>query len=85
MDIKIELDNRDGYYYVKERVSKQWKMRSRHPSMDLALRALLKEEEGKVSKLLRRVANYMCGGHYEPRNDEEGKLATEIFNTVGIS
>lgn len=59
MDIKIELDNRDGYYYVKERVSKQWKMRSRHPSMDLALRALL--------------------------NEEEGKLATEIFNTVGIS
>lgn len=85
MDIKIELDNRDGYYYVKERVSKQWKMRSRHPSMDLALRALLKEEEGKVSKLLRSVANYMCGGHYEPRNDEEGRLAKEIFNTVGIS
>ena len=58
MDIKIELDNRYGYYYVKERVSKQWKMRSRHPSMDLALRALLKEE---------------------------GQLAKEIFNTVGIS
>jgi len=85
MDIKIELDNRDGYYYVKERVSKQWKMRSRHTSMDLALRALLKEEEGNVSKLLRRVANFMCGGHYEPRNDEESQLAKEIFNTVGIS
>ena len=53
--------------------------------MDLALRALLKEEENKVSKLLRRVANFMCGGHYEPRNDEEGQLAKEIFNTVGIS
>ena len=46
---------------------------------------MLKEEENKVSKLLRRVANFMCGGHYEPRNDEEGQLAKEIFNTVGIS
>ena len=85
MDIKIELDERDGYHYVKERIGKQWKMRSRHKSLDLALRALLKEEENKVSKLLRRVANYMCGGHYEPRNDEEGQLAKEIFNTVGLS
>lgn len=39
----------------------------------------------KVSKLLRRVANFMCGGHYEPRNAEAGQLVKEIFKTVGIS
>lgn len=85
MDYKIEKDDRDGYYYVREREKSQWKMRSRHPSLDLALRALLKEEENKVSKLLRRVANYMCGGYYEPRNNEAAQLVKEIFKTVGIS
>jgi hypothetical protein len=85
MDIKIEKDNRDGYYYVRERVNTQWKMRSRHPTMDIALRSLLKDSDSKVETLLQRVARYMCGGHYEPRNDDEALLAKEIFETVGIS
>ena len=85
MDYKIEKDDRDGYYYVREREKSQWKMRYRHPDLDSALKSLLKESDNKVTELLRRVARFMCGGHYEPRNDAEAELAKEIFDTIGIT
>ena len=85
MDYKIEKDDRDWFYYVREREKSQWKMRSRPPDLDSALKSLLKESDNKVTELRRRVARFMCGGHYEPRNDAEAKLAKEIFDTVGIT
>ncbi len=85
MDIKIEQDDRDGYYYVKQRHGKIWKMKSRHMTFEQAIMSLVTEHESKVTALLRRVARYMCGGHYEPRNDDEAKLSKEIFDMIGIS
>ena len=32
-----------------------------------------------MSSLLTRLSNYLCGGHYEPRTEEEGKLAKELI------
>ena len=30
---------------------------------------------------MRSIGNYFCGGYYEPRNDEEGRLAGHILET----
>ncbi len=46
--------------------------------------ANLEKQHQEDVELMKAISRYFCGGHYEPRNNEEAELSKKIIDKYGI-